>query len=245
MNKLSAVVLAKNEESNIGKCLESLSWCDEILVIDDFSTDNTSKIARKHGTKVIKHNLSNNFAQQRNFGLSKTSNEWILFVDADEVVSDELRDNIKKKLQNPDQYGYFLERKNYYYNKQLGYGEWGKTKLIRLGRKSAGRWTRAVHEHWDISKAGKIDGMLIHNSPQSTADFLTKIERYSGIHAIENSKEDKSANFYKVIVFPIGKFLKNYLIDKGYKDGIQGFIMSTMMSFHSFLSWGQLWLQRR
>src|SRR5258706_16237953 len=100
--QITAIILAKNEENNISECVKSTSFCDEILVIDDNSTDKTVSIAKKLGTKVISHSLNNNFSAQRNFGLSQAMNEWVLFIDADERVSNELQNEIISAVQkNP------------------------------------------------------------------------------------------------------------------------------------------------
>ena len=245
MSKVTAVVLTKNEEDNLSVCLESISWADEIVVIDDYSSDNTFNVARKHGAKIFERRLNNNFAQQRNFGLTKAKNKWVLFIDADEVVSSELKNSIKQILKHSINDGYTVVRKNYFHQKELNYGEWGRTELVRIGRKKAGIWQRAVHEYWAINDVGRLNGTLIHYSPKNIKDFVSKLGRYSKLHAEENIREGKNANSYKVIVYPLGKFIKNYLLKQGYKDGIQGFIMAVMMSFHSFLAWGQLWLLKR
>jgi glycosyltransferase involved in cell wall biosynthesis len=245
MNKVSAVVITKNEEENIADCIKCISWCDEVLIIDDFSTDKTFAVAQKYGAKVVRRKLNNNFAQQRNFALKEAKNDWILYVDADEEVSDYLQGVICEILKSPSHDGYLITRQNYFHNLPLYYGEWGRAELVRLGKKNAGIWKRAVHEYWDINNVKKLDGILRHNSSQSINDLVSKFSVYSKLHALENLKEKKEVSMLKVITFPVGKFVNNYILKQGYKDGVPGFIMAIMMSFHSFLSWSQLWLHKR
>jgi glycosyltransferase involved in cell wall biosynthesis len=136
---ISAVILTKNEEQNIGKCLESVKWCDEIIIVDDKSSDKTIDIAKEYHAKAYSHGLSNNFSAQRNFGLSKAKNEWVLFVDSDEIVSDALAFEIPNAIGLTDQNsrnfnGFYIKRTDFMWGKQLKHGE-ATIKLLRLGRK--------------------------------------------------------------------------------------------------------------
>lgn len=246
MNKLSAVVLTKNEEHCIERCVKSLLWCDEILLIDDFSTDKTTKIADAFDVKLFKHKLNNNFAQQHNFGMSKASNMWVLFVDADEVVTDALRNSIKETLQNPAYNSYSLSRKNVFFDRKLYFQEAGHTPLIRLMKKGTGEWKRSVHEFWETpSPVGKLKGDLLHYSYDSIRDMVNKINYYSVLHAHEVQKEGKKVSIIKIVLYPSVKFLKKFFVEHAYKDGVRGFIVAISMSFHSFLSWSYIWLNKR
>lgn len=245
MVKITAVILVKNEEAFLEKCINSVNWCDEIIVIDDYSTDNSVLIAKKYGAKVFRRHLDNNFANQRNFALGLAHNSWVLFIDADEVVSLKLKSSIFSKVGSSFNNGYFVKRRNIFMGKQLHFGEWGNSYLLRLGKKGTGKWKRAVHEYWDIKPAGKLEGLLIHNQASSISKILSKLTLYTKLHANENLKESKGAGMWKIFLFPIGKFISNFVFRKGYKDGTHGFILSVLISFHSFLSWGQIWLQKR
>ena len=123
--KLSAVVLAKNAQGTLAHCLKSLSFCSEVIVVDDNSTDNTVVIAKKLGAKVFYRDLDDDFSAQRNFGLKKVRNEWVLFIDADERVSKDLKKEISKALSDVNFNGYFLRRYEVWLGKKLKYGEWG------------------------------------------------------------------------------------------------------------------------
>jgi glycosyltransferase involved in cell wall biosynthesis len=242
---LSAVVLTKNEERNLENCLKRLSFADEILVIDDYSSDKTLEIAKKFNAKVFQKSLDGDFASQRNFGLSKAKGKWVLFVDADELVSENLKLEIVSKINNPldSKTGYFIKRKTFFLGKNLKYGQARYDKVLRLAKRGAGVWKRKVHEYWDIE--GRIDTLknyLEHYTAFSLRDFIAKINFYSELHAISNMDEGKKSNLFKIIFYPPLKFLDNFVLKAGFLDGLYGFVFSLLMSFHSFLSWSKLWL---
>ena len=157
---ITAVVLTKNEERNIVDCLESLSWCDEIVVVDDNSEDRTVEISKKIGAKIFTRNLNNDFSAQRNFALSKAREDWILFIDADERVSEELKEEIKHRINTNKADGYLIKRTDTIWDKKLKYGETGNIVLLRLARKNKGKWEGKVHEKWKIE--GKADTLKNH-----------------------------------------------------------------------------------
>lgn len=247
---ISAVVLTKNEEKSIKDCIESLKWCDEIIIIDDYSQDRTVEIAKKHGAKVYRHALNDNFAAQRNFGLGKAGGEWMLFVDADERVSRELTREIKyeiSKIKNKEAVGFYLKRRDFMWGRELKHGEAGNVKLLRLARKDAcpptGGWKRAVHETWDIKgPLSTLKNPLMHYPHQTLREFLADIEWMSTLHAQENKKEGKSSNLLKIILVPKFKFFDSWILKRGFLDGMPGFLVAMMMSLHSFLAWSKLWL---
>jgi glycosyltransferase involved in cell wall biosynthesis len=244
---ISAVVLSKNEEKNIRDCLESLVFVDEILVIDDYSSDDTVKIAKKMGTKVLIRSLDDNWAQQRNFAMKFARGDWILFIDADERVPEKLAKEIKDVVANPrGREGFYFRRRDYIWGKTLGHGETGAIRLLRLGRKGIGRWKRRVHETWVIEGAtGCFKTPLDHHPHQSLREFVRDINRMSTLHARENYEEGKRSGVVKVLVMPIAHFVFNYFFRRGFFDGIHGFVVALLMSLHSFLSWSKLWLMQK
>lgn len=238
---ISAVVLTKNEEKNIEECLASLSFCDEIIVIDDYSTDNTASIAKKNA-KVFTHSLENDFSTQRNFGLEKAKGDWILFVDGDERVSKDLQKEILSVVASPTHNGYFIKRDDYFHGKLLKYGETADVKLLRLGKKEKGAWKGKVHEIWEITdEKGELTHPLQHFSHLTINTFLREINFYTDIRAKELFEKKVKVGWHHIIIYPLGKFMQNYIIKRGFLDGVEGAVMAICMSFHSFLVRGKLW----
>ncbi len=246
--KITAIVLTKNDEKNIERCLKSLNFCDEIVVIDDCSTDNTKnkilKIKDKNDNlniKIFEKKLNDDFAGQRNFGLNKANNDWILFVDADEEVTQELTSEIVKLLNGyiVKENAFYLKRRDYFWGQELRYGEVRKVRqigLIRLIKKNSGTWMGSVHEiFYTAKKTGKLNGFLNHYPHQTLKEFINDINKYSDIRAKELFNRGTKTNIFQIIFFPLSKFIYNYFFNLGFFDGPAGFTYAFMMSFHSFL----------
>lgn len=245
---LSVVILAKNEERHIKDCIQSVSFAGEIVVIDDLSVDDTRRIAKDFGAKVYKRSLDDDFAAQRNFGLEKASGEWVLFIDADERVTSNLKDEIVQVIDNPfiHKEGFYIKRKDFLWGKEIGYGEIGNTKLLRLAKKSSGKWKRKVHEQWNIlGRTGTLKYALNHYPHPSFREFLKDVNRMSTLHAEANKKEGKKSNVLKIIFWPKGHFIVNWILRRGFVDGVHGFVVALVMSFHSFLAWSKLWMYQK
>ena len=239
---ISAVVLAKDEEKNLPQCLESIKWCNEIVVIDDNSTDKTPEIAKKYGAKVFTHLLNNNFAQQHNFALRQAKSEWVLFVDADEVVSPELKKEIQEETKTNQYDGFYFKRQDFFGGRALKHGETANVRLLRLGRRGKGEWQREVHEVWDIKgNINKLKNPLLHYPHQTLDDFIDHVNFHSTLHAEALKKEGVKPSLWRIIFYPKAKFIQNYIFRLGFLDGTQGIIVALMMSFHSFLARAKLY----
>lgn len=238
--KLSTVILAKNEERHVGRAIESVEFSDEILVIDDLSIDQTAEIAREMGAMVYQRGLNDNFSQQRNFGLKKSRGEWILFIDADEYLSKELQEEIRKIIKEESKFSaYYIKRRDFMWGRELKYGELKRVRnsgLIRLVRKNSGKWTSPVHETFTASyPIGKLNFFLNHYPHQTIKEFLEEINFYSDLRAKELLNQHKKASLFEIIIYPTVKFKMNYFLNLGFLDGPAGFLYAFMMSFHSFL----------
>ena len=244
--KITAAVLTKNEGGNIEKCLESLSFCDEIIVVDDHSSDETIKIAKNYADRVIKRRLNDDFGAQRNFALSKAQNEWVLFVDADERISKSLALEIRKAVENTRFAGYLLKRSDVLWGRTIKYGEAGKIKLLRLAKKHSGRWERRVHETWVLrGETSTLKNPIIHYPHRNISEFIKHIDHFSSLHAKENLKEGKKPSAVKICLMPQAHFLRNYIFRLGFLDGLRGFLGAYIMSFHSFLAWSKMFLVKK
>ncbi len=239
---ISAVILTKDEEKNLQECLESVKWCDEVILIDDNSTDRTLEIAKKFGAKVFTHSLNNDFAAQRNFGLEKVMGEWVLFVDADERISPDLKKEIMETIKKNNVNGFYLKRQDFFGGRALKYGETANVRLLRLGRKGKGEWQREVHEVWDIKgNINELKNPLLHSPHQTLSDFIDHVNFHSTLHAQALKKEGVKPSLWRIIFYPKAKFIQNYIFRFGFLDGTQGIIVALMMSFHSFLANSKLY----
>ena len=240
---LTALILTKNEEKNIERCIESLKFCDEIVLIDDESDDSTTKIAKKLGVKLLKNKMVD-YGSQRNWAIDQIKSGWILFVDADEVVSKELGDSIQEAVKRNDANGYLVHRVDYIWDHKFRFGDVGNVWLLRLAKRGAGKWERTVHETWTIDgRVGKLKGELSHYPHQSVVEFLKHINKYSTLKAKEFYKDGKKTNIFEITLGPIWIFFKLYILKLGIFDGIAGFVHAMLMSFYMFLVAGKLYLR--
>jgi glycosyltransferase involved in cell wall biosynthesis len=243
---ISAVVLTHNDTLTIEDTLKSLSWADELVVVDDNSTDNTAVRAKALGAKVYSHPLAGDFATQRNFGLSKARGEWVLFVDSDEIVAPALAQEVKTRIKDSGIAGYYIPRNDILCGKTLTHGEVGGMRLLRLAKKDAGRWVRPVHEVWDIKgKTSALTQPLLHYPHPDVAQFLSDIDSYSTVNANYFYAQHKHTQPWQIVVYPVAKFFLNYVWRLGFLDGMQGAIVAFMMSFHSFLTRAKLYQLQR
>lgn len=227
---ISTVILTKNNQHTLKRLITSLSWCDEVLVIDNQSADRTRAIAKKLGAKVFIRSLKDNFAAQRNFGLAQVTTDWAFFVDTDEIVSPALAREIKSML-NSHLNGFLIKRVDYFLGKKLRFGETGHINLLRLARTNAGRWHRPVHETWQVKgPVGQLKSPLYHHPHPTLAGFITKINYYTDIEA-----KHRSGSLLELCFYPPAKFMYNYFFRLGILDGLPGLVMALMMSLHSLL----------
>lgn len=239
---ISAIILTRNSGDHINHTLESLLWCDELLVIDDYSSDKTREIAGSFKATVFVRHLNNDFAAQRNFALSKAKGDWILFVDSDEVVSGELASEIKKSI-SIDCAGFYIKRSDWMFGKQLMFGETGRTKLLRLARKGTGIWTRTVHEVWNVQGiVGTLEHPLYHYPHPNVAQFVSEINLYSTLNARYLYAQGIKVPWWHILAYPAAKFFIDYFWFMGFRDGTAGAVVALMMSMHSFLTRAKLWI---
>lgn len=246
---ISAIVLVKNEEKNIVDCIENILFCDEIIIVDDYSTDKTkdllNKLQKDHSKiKFIKRHLENNFSAQRQFGIEQAKNDWIFIVDADERVSKELATEIREAATVNSKYdGFLIKRIDFMWDRELKHGETGGIKLLRLFRRNKGEFKGKVHEVWVTNGYVKtLNNPLLHFPHQSMSEFLKEINFYSDLRAKELYEAGKKTGFLRIIIYSKGKFFLNYILRGGFLDGTAGMVHALMMSLHSFLVRGKLWL---
>lgn len=233
---LSVIVLSHNDELRIVDCLETVKFADEIIVVDDNSSDRTVELARQFTNHVFVKELKGNFANQRNYALSLAHGDWVLFVDSDELVSENLKREIISSIKNSMCDGYYVRRVDYMWGRKILHGEVGQLKLLRLAKRERGKWHGKVHERLEIrGGTSNLTHPLIHIPHQSVSEFIVDVNYYSTLRAMELHEKNVQVTWIKIILYPLAKFFKNYIIKKGYKDQIPGLLYAILMSFHSFL----------
>lgn len=238
---ISAVIITKNEEKNIKNCLESLSWLDEIIIIDDFSMDKTLELSLEFKNVKIFQNKFESFALQRNFGIKKASSPWILSIDADEIVNLELKEEILRNIKN--QYSAFeVPTKNYFYGKWLKYGGWYPDYHIRVYKKEEANWDNIIHER--INTGGntlKLKNALEHYGHKDIYTTICKINFYTTFEAVELYKNKERFSIFKLIFIPFFEFINRFFIKLGFLDGLIGFGASIIMFIYKFLVYFKLY----
>lgn len=234
---ISAVVIAKNEEKRIAMCLTALSFCDELIVVDNESSDDTAGIAVKQGANVVISD-AHDFAQLHTIGAKASKGDWLLFVDADEIVDETLRTSIKNITGNFS--AYYVQRKNYY----LGVSWPASEQIVRFMKKDAlVRWEGTLHETAIVKgEIGYLSGFLVHNTHRTLEEMVAKTNQWSAVEA----KLRFDAGHPKIVpwrlfrVFLTG-FINSYFKDGGWKVGTVGLIESLYQGFSLFITYAKLW----
>ena len=242
--KLSATVITLNEEKNIEKCLKSLSFVDEIVVVDSGSSDRTVELAKKYGAKVFIHPFAG-YGQQKNYAADQAQNPWILSIDADEEVDPILHKAISQVLIRPEMQktaSYQISRRTNYCGQWIYHGGWYPDHLIRLYQKDQARFTEPeVHEeiaNHDGSSSPLLPGHLNHYSFPTIESQATINLKYAKLGAITLlNRKNKKPSFIALLLRPMGKFIECYLIKRGFLDGTMGFIIAINAAHSMFLKY--------
>ncbi|MBI5179701.1 MAG: glycosyltransferase family 2 protein [Nitrospinae bacterium] len=240
--KISAAVIAFNEEDKIGDCLQSLGWVDEIVVVDSHSADRTREIANSFpNVRVIERDWPGH-VRQKNFALEQASHEWVISLDADERVSPGLREDILRVLHNPSADGYAMPRRVFYINRWINHCGWYPARKVRLVKKSRARWG-GVDPHDALAVDGRVEnlnGDLYHLSFDSIHDHFRTIDHFTRVGAEEAFKAGKRASWMDLTARPVFTFLKMYVIKLGFLDGVPGLILCALSAFHTYTKYDRL-----
>lgn len=243
---LTAIVLCHNCAEILPRCLSSLKFADCLYVIDDNSTDNSVAVAKSFSAQVVSHPLNKDFSSQRNYALSLAKSGWVLFVDADEEVPQELAQEILSRINQPGVSGYYLRRQDILWGRSLRFGDLRNFRVLRLAKKDSGKWHGQIHETWDIAgETPVLSRPLLHYPHATLYKFLHQLNNYSSIRARELFQSKGSASLFQIVAYPLGKFLKLYLWQLGFIDGVAGLVHALCMSFYTFLVRGKLYLLRQ
>lgn len=243
MNKISAIVIARNAEDTIADCLSAISFCDEIIVVDNNSIDKTSSIAEKMDAKVFNIN-TDDFSRLRNFGLEKAHGDWVFYVDVDERVTLELAENIRKAVAGDSDLtfsAYKILRKNFY----LGNHEWPYIeRLERLFKKDKLKgWHGKLHESPTVEgRVGELQGFLFHYAHRDLKSMVDKTIEWSKIEAEQRFKANHpKMTWWRFPRVMLTAFFDSYIRQRGWKLGTAGLIESIYQSFSIFITYARLW----
>jgi glycosyltransferase involved in cell wall biosynthesis len=245
--KLTAIVTTLNEEENIAECLATLSFADEILVVDSFSTDRTVAIAAIPRVRVLQHEYAGN-GPQCNWAMDQAAHSWVLIVDADERVTPALAREIENLLaKGPSAEHYLLRRDNVFADRVIRHSGWGQDRLVRLLRRGSARYPEQ-RVHADMHPEGPtptLDAPLLHYTFRSMPQYLEKLHRYAEWGARDLAQEGRRAGFVEIALRPAWRFFRMFVLEAGFLDGLHGFVVCALQAYGVFLKWARLWeLQR-
>jgi glycosyltransferase involved in cell wall biosynthesis len=241
MPKISVVIITFNEEKNLSRCLDSVKEiADEIIIVDSYSTDKTQEIAQKYNTTFIQREFKG-YGDQKNFALDQASNDYVLSLDADEVLSPKLIETIKNEDLTLD--GYLLNRITNYVGHWVKHCGWYPDRKIRLINKNKGRWTNdLIHEYIKVDSPNikLLKGDLLHYSYNSISDHITQTNKFTTISAKSAFKKGKWSNTFKILTRPAWQFFRDYIIKLGFLDGRTGFTICKINALSTFLKYSKI-----
>lgn len=244
--RLSAIVITLNEAANIGDCLDALSFCDERIVVDGGSTDDTVAIARRSGARVESHGWQG-FGRQKNYALSLATGDWVLSIDADERVTPALAAAIKTALAEADADGFEIPRRSSFCGREMRHSGWYPDYVLRLFRRGKARFDDApVHERVICDgPVRRLGEPLIHYPVQKLEDALSRMDRYSTAGAAALTASGRRISFLAGIGHGSFAFLKSYVLRLGFLDGAEGFLLAVANAEGSYYRYMKAWLAAR
>ncbi len=248
MNKLSVVIIVLNEEENLPRTLDAISWADEILVVDSGSTDDSELICSRYPKcRVIKQAFLG-YGPQKRFAVEQASHDWILSIDADEVLDDEMQESIKGLMQEgPDQRaGYYLSRRLAFMGREFRHGKESGSRILRLfDRRKANYTTAAVHEKVEVAgPTGNIAGTLIHYSYTDLADYFRKFNEYTSLMARQMYDEGRQTSAIAIAMRPPWVFFQYYFLRRNCLNGFAGFAYSLLTAYYKTVKYLKLYEMR-
>jgi glycosyltransferase involved in cell wall biosynthesis len=239
MPQLSVIVIALNQEANIGECLESVSFADEIVVVDTGSTDRTVEVARTYTNRVMDA-VWQGFGRTKNFALDQARGDWVFSLDTDERVPEALKDEILAVVKaNGPLAGYRVPRKNYFCGRWIRHLGWYPDYTLRLFRRDQGRFRdREVHEEVVVSgSVGTLRTPMEHYSYNSVSEYVIRMDRYARLAALELAKRGRRPFPGELVYRPFFTFLHLYILRGGFLEGTPGYTLAVLMSMYKFLKY--------
>ncbi|HIJ84431.1 MAG: Glycosyltransferase family 2 protein [Magnetococcales bacterium] len=242
---LSVVLITRNAGTVLEPCLESVDFADEIVLIDSGSEDNTLEIAWKHNARTL-YQPWLGYGPQKHFAVSQAAHDWVLCLDADERVSDQLRASILETLKNPGYKAYRFPRRNRFLGRWLAHGEGYPDLSLRLFQRNFASWSEdPIHEKVHTKEPiGQLSGDLYHESEQSLADYLTKQNLYTSLQAEQIHQSGRPFHASRILLSPLVRFIRFYFFRLGFLDGLPGLIHISLGTFNSFLKYAKVYAKR-
>jgi glycosyltransferase involved in cell wall biosynthesis len=244
MTQFSAVIITCNEEDYIGRCLESVHGiADEIIVVDSFSSDSTGEICRGFNVRFIQHAFEG-YVEQKNLAVAFASNKWILSLDADEALSDELRRSVLEIKEDLQHDGYYFNRRNNYCGKWLRFSGWYPDRHLRLFRSDKGKWAGLnPHDKFRLNKgciSKRLKGDLLHWNFKSSDEHLRKMERFSSIAASSYLQAGRRSGFLTAMLHSAWSFFRSFILRAGFLDGYPGYKVCSISAYGTHLKYSKL-----
>jgi glycosyltransferase involved in cell wall biosynthesis len=247
LSTISVILITKNEEHNIRECLSTVVWADEIVVVDAGSSDATVTKAKEFTEKVYVRPWEG-YGAAKNFALSQVASDWIFWIDADERVSDPLRDEIRQVLATKDQksVAFSVPRKANFLGRWILHCGWYPGRVTRLFKRGSGRFTESrVHERLEIEgDQGDLDSDLLHYTDPTLSHYFEKLDKYTSLGAEELVDERRSFHVGQITIRPLFTFIRMYFLKLGFLDGLPGLILCVLSSCYVFTKYAKLWERR-
>lgn len=243
MVTISAVVVAKNEEDKIEKCLDHLRWVNELIIIDNGSTDDTVELCKMYTNKIYSHPYPALIPFLQNIGIQKATKDWVIIIDADVIVTKEAKDEIIEEINSGKHDGYYLKHITFFIGKPLRSPYFGEHDIMKLFRRTTGYFKGEYpHEPIEFSgrSAGFINEKLLHYAHPTISTFLKKLDKYTTEEAKKNAKIIRH-NFFQIFVTPILAIFYYFFLRKGYLDGLRGFVYCCMLGAYIFFGRLKMW----
>lgn len=239
--KITATIITLDEERKVARAIESLRCCDEILVLDCGSVDRTVELAEKLGARVLEHAWKG-YAEQKNRAAEQASHDWIFSIDADEALSEALEGEIWNLKKNGPKYdAYTVPRLAQYMGRWILHSGWYPDRKIRLYHRARARWVGDfVHESLEVKgRVGQLESNLLHFTCDSLSEHLRTMDRYTTLAAEEVVSQKMPIGLRRLIVDPAWTFLKTYLVQRGFLDGVEGLTIAYMAALYTFLKYAK------
>ena len=232
--RLAILILTYNEEKNIGPCMDSAAFADEIIIIDSGSTDQTAAIVAEKGGKIVVHPMTDGFAAQRNFALTQTQAEWVFFLDADERLAPEVEEEVKSIVDKGEAFAYEILRKNRVFGQPVFYGGHAPDWSLRFYPRAAIRWEGIVHEAAKVTLPVKrLQACMFHHTYQDWERYFFKFNQYTTLLAQKMREERKKVRFSDLLLRPVAGFFKFYILKAGWRDGRMGLVLALLHFFYT------------